>query len=67
MSIGFPYRLVDETGSDLGRYEAITPTWVPGDTIHRGRDMLVVVRVVSPESGGGFHGILVVKPAIHSG
>lgn len=50
-------------GEDLGPFEAITPTWAPGDRIHRGRDTLVVVGVTVAEAGDDVNGYLVVKPA----
>lgn len=57
------YRLLSETGKDLGPFRAGTPTWAPGDRIFRGRDTLVVVRVTRAEDGDEVDGYLVVKAA----
>ncbi len=55
------YQLLTETGDDLGSFRAGTPTWAPGDRIHRGRDMLEVVNVTTAESGDEVDGYLVVR------
>ncbi len=55
------YKLLTETGEDLGRFRAGTPTWAPGDRIHRGHDTLEVVNVTAAEAGNEVAGYLVVR------
>ncbi|HEX4521058.1 MAG TPA: hypothetical protein VH063_15865 [Gaiellaceae bacterium] len=57
------FRLLSETGEDLGTFRAATPTWTPGDRIHQGHSSLVVVAVTVAEDGDDVDGCLVVKPA----
>jgi hypothetical protein len=55
------YRLLTETGDDLGSFRAGTPTWVRGDRIHRGRETLEVVSLTMAEDGDKVDGYLVVR------
>lgn len=57
------HRLLNESGEDLGPFRAGTPTWHPGDRIHRGRNVLEVVSLTSAEPGNDVDGYLVVRPA----
>ncbi len=45
------YKLLTETGDDLGPFRVGTPIWAPGDRIHRGHDTLEVVNVITAEVG----------------
>ncbi len=55
------YRLLTETGEDLGPLHVTRPSWAPGDRIvRRGADSLVVVRVVPSEADDDVDGYLVV-------
>jgi len=56
------YRLISDTGEDLGPFRAATPTWSGGDRIQRGPgDALEVVRVVPAEPDDDVDGYLVVR------
>jgi hypothetical protein len=55
------YKLLTETGDDLGSFRAGTPTWAPGDRIHRGHDTLEVVSLTVAEDGDEVDGYLVVR------
>ncbi len=55
------YKLLTETGEDLGPFRAGTPTWNPGDRIHRGLDTLEVVTVTAAEAVDDVDGYLVVR------
>ena len=57
------FRLLTETGEDLGPLHASTSTWSAGDLItRRGGGSLTVVRVVISEAGDDVDGYLVVTP-----
>jgi len=57
------FRLLDETGEDLGPFATSSRNWKPGDVIPRGiRGNLEVVRVVGAEPGDEIDGYLIVKP-----
>ena len=55
------YKLLTETGDDLGSFHAGTPTWAPGDRIYRGHDTLEVVSLTMAEDGDEVDGYLVVR------
>ena len=56
------YRLVSESGEDLGSFRASTSMWRPGDVIPRGaRDSLIVVNVTDAADLDEFDAYLVVK------
>lgn len=58
------YRLLTETGEDLGPVHVSRPAWAPGDRITRGSaDSLTVVRVVASEAEDDVDGYLVVTLA----
>ena len=57
------YKLLTETGEDLGPFRAGTSTWAPGDRIHRGHDTLEVVNVTAAEPGDEVDAYLVVRTA----
>ncbi len=61
------YRLLTETGEDLGPFRAGTPTWAPGDRIHRGHDTLEVVTVTAAEPVDDVDGYLVVRVTARAG
>ena len=55
------YRLLSETGDDLGPFRAGTPQWAEGDRIFRGREKLEVVSVVAAEPDDDVAAYLVVR------
>jgi len=56
------YRLIDEDGEDLGRLQAITRSWSPGDVIPRTRGgSLVVVNLTEAFDADDVDGYLVVR------
>jgi hypothetical protein len=60
------YRLLTETGEDLGPLHLSRGTWVPGERIDRGpTDSLTVVRVVPSEADDDVDGYLVVTLTTH--
>ena len=58
------FRLLSADGAGLGLFHAAVPDWKTGDRIIRGQgNDLVVVRVVTAETGDEVDGYLVVEPA----
>jgi hypothetical protein len=58
----YRFRLLDETGNDLGPLATQPDAWDAGDRLSRWHgDELEVVRVVEAEEHDPFHGYLVVK------
>lgn len=57
------YRLLTETGDNLGPFRTGTTEWEAGDKIFRGFDTLEVVNVTPAEPGDDFDGYLIVSPA----
>jgi hypothetical protein len=55
------YKVLTETGDDLGTFHAGTPTRAPGDRVHRGHDTLEVVALTAAEDGDEVDGYLVVR------
>ena len=55
------YKLLTETGDDLGSFRSGTPTWTPGQRIHRGHDTLEVVTLTIAEPVDDVDGYLVVR------
>ena len=58
------YRLLSQEGDDLGLFQAVAPTWAPGDRIPLGTgNNLIVVNVTEALDGDVIDGYLVVKSA----
>ena len=59
----FRYRLLDESGADLGPLASQRRDWSPGDRVARWHgEALVVLSVVEADEGDNVHGYLVVRP-----
>jgi hypothetical protein len=58
----FRYRLLDESGNDLGPLATQRSVWSEGERLSRWHgDQLEVVNVVEAEEGDPFHGYLIVR------
>jgi hypothetical protein len=57
------YRLLTETGKDLGPFRAGSTEWGPGDRIFLGRDLFEVVNLTEALDGDDVDGYLIVKAA----
>jgi hypothetical protein len=59
----YRYRLIDQSGNDLGPFASRRETWVIGERLSRGNGgELEVVNFVQADDGDGFHGYVVVTP-----
>jgi hypothetical protein len=64
MSDWVKYRLVDETGVDLGVLMSPNSSWTAGDVVHRGPETTyAVVRVVDADEPDDVAQYLVVTPS----
>lgn len=60
----FRYRLIDESGNDLGPFASRRALWRVGERVSRSHgEEFEVVNFVEAEDGEGFHGYVVVKPS----
>jgi hypothetical protein len=58
----YRYRLVDESGNDLGPFASRRTLWVVGERLSRSHgEELEVVNFVRAEDGDRFHGYVVVS------
>lgn len=58
------FRLIDESGTDLGPLASKRASWNPGDTLTCWHgDQLTIIQVVEAEPHEPFHAYLVVRPA----